>query len=133
MIRRLLILYIAINVPLNFGLIVLLLSIYFGVIIWSLPLIAFIILDIKSRLVEYRSIRKYVRKGKSPEYLIKYFTKSRCQRDALYAATIGSSYQIKVKKLFADLGYRWYHILPDWTYSNPLYIFNKNFWKTFFK
>jgi hypothetical protein len=37
------------------------------------------------------------------------------------------------KLYFKNQGYRWYHVLPDFLFHQPYYLFQKSFWlNTFF-
>ena len=65
--------------------------------------------DIVQRFKEYRKMRSEFRKG----YIIT-LRHSACQRMAVIAAAPNPK---EVRKHFKDMGYRWYHIVPDGTFT----------------
>lgn len=60
--------------------------------------------------------------------LIKPFMHSRCQRDAVIVAATDINIKKEVKDYYYNMGYRWYHILPDTFLNKPLILFKKEFW-----
>jgi hypothetical protein len=89
-------------------------------------------LDAYSRYQNYKMIKDLVHKNGFRELLIKPFSGSRCQRDAVREM----AYQLKIMHLvqqyFFKLGYRWYHIIPTILIRKPLLIFTKGYWITTF-
>ena len=67
---------------------------------------------------------------KALKRMSKIYQHSRCQRDAFVFA-------VPVEWRWVARGYlsqyKWYHVLPNWAYSNPGYILTYDFWRTFFK
>ena len=57
---------------------------------------------------------------------------SRCQRDAALLAARQAGCRDQARRVFRDLGYRWYHILPDAIVANPLYFFHPRFLRSTF-
>jgi len=57
---------------------------------------------------------------------------SRCQRDAALHAARKTGVTRQTKAYFAQMGYRWYHILPDQIVRNPLSFFSPSFLRTTF-
>ena len=131
--KYLLTIFLATRLPLTIGLGLSLLTLYDYIFLFTLPIIIFCLLDIKSRLNEFSHVRNFVKKGGDPKRLVKIYRHSRCQRDAFIFALYGTKFYSECKLELNKLGYKWYHITPDWFMKNPTYIFTTNFWRTFFK
>lgn len=58
--------------------------------------------------------------------------KSRCQRDAALRAARDAGYGIQAEKYYRELGYRWYHVLPDAAYRNPFVFLSPHYLRTSF-
>ncbi len=96
-----------------------------GVILCSLA-------DALSRLREYHRIKYlFLCYGFRTRILLK-LSKSRCQRDAALQAARETNFEQKTKALFGELGYKWYHILPDMIVIDPRLFFHPKFLKTTF-
>ncbi|MBY0480333.1 MAG: hypothetical protein K2Q21_03170 [Chitinophagaceae bacterium] len=89
--------------------------------------------DARSRYQNYKQVKDYLYLYGFQTRIIKPFSCSRCQRDAVLAAAEELGMQDQCKIFFKELGYRWYHILPDFLIHKPVYLFKKEFWlNTFF-
>lgn len=81
---------------------------------------------------EYRRVKNMlIRWGFHPR-LLRPIATSRCQRDAALAAARETGHLNKVRAHFQDLGYCWYHLLPDRCTDNPLRFFDLEFLRTTF-
>jgi hypothetical protein len=81
---------------------------------------------------EYRRIKRMLdRWGFHPRMLAP-VSASRCQRDAALAAARQTGHHSKAHIFFRDLGYRWYHLLPDRCVDNPLRFFDPAFLRATF-
>lgn len=89
------------------------------------------LVDLRARYAEYRTIIKRCKKRKDLEKFIMKMRHTHCQRQVLIAAE---------KKLFKDnlvaftyhvMGYRWYHLFPDWFTEDPTRIFSWRFIRSF--
>ena len=109
--------------------------------VWILWLIIFICffnmavlaeLDGYSRYQNYKQIKDQIYLNGYQERLLKPLSKSSCQRAAVILA--GDELGIKriIEKYFYDRGYRWYHVIPDFVFKDPLLFFTVYFWKTTF-
>ncbi len=65
--------------------------------------------DVVARAREYRRLRK-----EWSAAAVRRMRKSMCQRFAAIAASEDMGY---TRRLFRNMGYRWYHILPDGSFS----------------
>lgn len=89
--------------------------------------------DARSRFQNYKQIKDHLYLYGFQSRIVKPFSFSRCQRDAVLAAAEELGMEKICKQYFIDLGYRWYHILPSFLIQKPTYIFHKAFWlNTFF-
>jgi hypothetical protein len=65
--------------------------------------------------------------------LIRVFSKSKCQREAIVEAGNSLGFKKEVNDYFYSMGFRWYHILPDIIVKKPQTFFTKEYWlSTFF-
>jgi len=66
------------------------------------------------------------------ERQLKPLLKSSCQREAAILAADELGQGKKVRNYFLLRGYRWFHIIPDFVFNNPLFLFTNFFWRTTF-
>ena len=114
---------------------IIILSFYYNiyvVVIISLIFILLSQLDAISRYREYLRINNLFKIYGWDEKIANSKIYSRCQRDAIQLAAIRNEFTKEIKQFFYNKGYRWYHIIPDKILKNPLFLFTKQFWKTFF-
>ena len=95
--------------------------------IW-LPLFAQ--LDARSRYQNYKLVKDNLYIYGFQPRILRPFTKSRCQRDAVKAAAAELGMSEQYKMYFQTLGYKWYHLFPDVIFCNPKFLLTKNFWVT---
>src|ERR1700740_501959 len=89
-------------------------------------------LDARSRFQNYKQLKdQFYLYGFDPR-IVRPFVKSRCQRDAAIAAASDLGLGEVCKKHFYDKGYRWFHLLPDYLFTNPRFLACKAFWITTF-
>lgn len=88
--------------------------------------------DALSRFREYQRVRAILSRYGFRRRALRPVSTSRCQRDAALLAAEESGVRQQARRYFRDLGYRWYHILPDRIVSNPLYFFHPDFLKATF-
>jgi len=89
-------------------------------------------LDARSRFQNFKQLRDHFFKYGYNERLLKPMLNSRCQRDAAIVACEYFGYEKYAKHFFYYHGYRWFHIIPDFVYSNPKFLLTGNFWYTTF-
>lgn len=80
-------------------------------------------LDASSRYQEFLTHARS-RMRLNPIRVIKYFQSSFCSRQVAIAI-----YGDAARCWYIEHGYRWYHILPDKTFSRSPVLFTKQFWK----
>ena len=89
--------------------------------------------DARSRFQNYKQVKDHLYLNGFQPRIIKPFSFSRCQRDAVLAAAEELGMAKECKQYFKNQGYRWYHVLPEFIFHRPHYIFHKAFWlNTFF-
>ncbi len=89
-------------------------------------------LDAYSRYQNYKMVKDMLYKNGFRGLIVKPFSKSQCQREAVKEAACQLNMDKQVKKYFYDSGYRWYHIIPTVLLENPLLFFTKGYWITTF-
>lgn len=92
----------------------------------------FAMADGVSRHREYKRIKAMFRKYGYKERILAPLARSRCQRDAALHAARETGYHSQASAYFRELGYRWYHILPDMVVRNPLLFASPTFIRTSF-
>lgn len=88
--------------------------------------------DAFSRYREFKRLRRLLMRYGFKPMLFRLVAASRCQRDAALLAAREAGYPAQARRVFQDLGYRWYHILPDAIVANPLYFFHPRFLRSTF-
>ncbi len=89
-------------------------------------------LDAYSRYQNYKMVKDMLYKNGFRGLIVKPFSKSQCQREAVKEAACQLNMDKQVKKYFYDSGYRWFHIIPTVLLENPLLFFTKGYWITTF-
>jgi hypothetical protein len=97
--------------------------------LYFLSLILFSILDARSRYQNYKMTKDRLFIYGFDVRLLKPFLYSRCQRDAISVATMDLDLTKEWEKLTCEIGFRWYHLLPDMVVKNPRMLFSKDYWK----
>lgn len=106
-------------------------SIMIAVFLVSLPILSQ--LDARSRFQSYKWVKDNLFQYGFDTRIIKPFLKSRCQRDAAMAAAEELGYGKLCRDHYYCQGYRWYHLVPDFVFTNPGYLLTWQFWRaTFF-
>ncbi|MEF2144898.1 MAG: hypothetical protein V3573_05590 [Desulfovibrionaceae bacterium] len=85
------------------------------------------LLDAVARFIDYQRIRTLLERYGFRERVFRVVASSRCQRDAALLAARQTGHHPQARKFFRDLGYRWYHLLPDKIANNPFQFFNPSF------
>jgi len=107
--------------------------------IFNISILAFLVslpilsqLDARSRYQSYKRVKDSLHKHGFDPRILKPFIKSRCQRDAVWAAADELGYGPQCRGYYRAQGYRWYHILPDFVISNPGFLVSRQFWQSTF-
>lgn len=86
--------------------------------------------DSFSRYREYQRIRAILlRFGWHPR-IIRPIARSRCQRDAACLASAEAGCLAQTRAYLRELGYRWYHLLPDLVVRSPRQALTGRFWRS---
>ncbi|UZP68702.1 hypothetical protein N1030_06955 [Desulfovibrio mangrovi] len=88
--------------------------------------------DALSRFREFERVRATLRRYGFKPRILRPVSSSRCQRDAALLAASETGFRAQAHRYFRELGYRWYHILPDRIVANPLYFFHPDFLRSTF-
>jgi hypothetical protein len=89
--------------------------------------------DARSRFQNYKQVKDRLYLYGFQARIIKPFSFSRCQRDAVLVAAEELGLKKECKQYFINQGYQWYHIVPTFLIKKPTYLFYKAFWlNTFF-
>jgi len=89
-------------------------------------------LDAYSRFQNYKQIKDQIFFNEYQERLLKPLAKSSCQRSSAILAGNELGFGKEVRTYFYNRGYRWYHIIPDFVFQDPLFFFTPFFWRTTF-
>ena len=85
-----------------------------------------------SRYQDYKRAKdQFFNYGLSTKILNQYST-SQCQRSACTTAARELGYGSEAKEYYRKLGYRWYHLLPDFMVDDPFFFYKKTFWRRTF-
>jgi hypothetical protein len=104
---------------------------FFISVLIALPVFAQ--LDARSRYQNYKKIKYQLYVYGFDRRIFRPSLKSRCQRDAALVAAKEIGYHRQCRNYFRSAGYLWYHLLPDFVFQQPLFIFARHFWvSTFF-
>jgi hypothetical protein len=89
-------------------------------------------LDAYSRYQNFKKTRDQLYVYGFQQRIVKPLAKSNCQRLAAVIAARRTGVEKETRHFYYTLGYRWYHVLPDFLRVNPLFIFHPFFWKSTF-
>jgi hypothetical protein len=90
-------------------------------------------LDAYSRYQNYKMAKDLLHQYGFKKPLIRVFSKSKCQREAIAEAGNCLGFKKEVNDYFYSMGFRWYHILPIAIAKKPKTLFTKDYWlSTFF-
>jgi hypothetical protein len=102
-------------------------------VMYFFTLIFFSQLDARSRYQNYKMAKDRLFYYGFDARLLKPFVYSRCQRDAIGLAACDLEFKKEWEQFTHELGFRWYHLLPDILIRNPRLLFTKDYWiKTLF-
>lgn len=94
---------------------------------WIVPVFAE--LDALSRFQNYKKAKDLFHENGVKPRGLKLFIHSRCQRVAIRVAARDLGLHNELARHVRGLGYRWYHILPDFICSNPGILFSRRYWQ----
>ena len=107
---------------------------YIFLSIYGLGLVFFSQMDAKSRLQNYKQVKDLMHQNGFQPRIINLFSASRCQRDAIRVAALDLNMDQQLDAHYKNLGYSWFHILPDFIFTRPGLFFTCRYWqKTLFE
>lgn len=89
-------------------------------------------LDARSRYQNYKQFKDQLHRYGFDRRILKPAFKSRCQRDAVLFAAREAGFRRDCEQYMQSIGYRWYHLLPEFTFRRPQVFLTGYFWKTTF-
>ena len=89
-------------------------------------------LDGYSRFQNYKQIKDQLYFNGYQRRILRPMIKSRCQRDAALVACRELGLEREARNYYRHLGYKWYHVPPDFVFKHPLFFFSGYFWRTTF-
>ncbi len=102
---------------------------------WALCWVVVSLFALADGISRYRECQRiknmFIRYGYS-ERILEPLARSRCQRDAALFAAEEVGHGKSARTYFIDLGYRWYHILPDSVMRNPFSFLSPRFLRNSF-
>jgi len=102
-----------------------------GLVVFA-PMSVLAELDAYSRFQNYKQLKDQIFLNGYQERLLKPLTRSSCQREAAILACEELGLGQKSKSYFYARGYRWYHVIPDFVFKQPMFFFSLYFWRTTF-
>ena len=57
--------------------------------------------------------------------ILNQFATSQCQRAACITAAKELGFEAETKQHYYDLGYRWYHLIPDFMANDPFFFYKR--------
>ncbi len=97
--------------------------------IYCLILLFFSQMDAKGRFQNYKQVKELLYENGFQPRIIKMFSSSRCQRNALWVAALDLNMDQQLTIHYKKMGYRWFHILPDFFLSRPSLFLTWRFWQ----
>lgn len=98
--------------------------------LYGFTLLFFSQLDARSRYQNYKQVKDKIYEHGFQARIIKPFVYSRCQREAIYMASICLNKEKECRQLFRSMGFSWYHILPRLLIQHPSFFFTRKYWET---
>lgn len=89
----------------------------------------FAVLDARSRYQDYKKAKDLFFKNGFKPRIANLFIHSRCQREAVLVAARDLGLTPLLSRYYLKKGYRWYHILPNFTFKRPGIFFTIKYWK----
>lgn len=83
-----------------------------------------------SRFREFQRIHCLILRYGWQARIIRPVSRSRCQRDAARLASAEAGCLAQTSAYLRQLGYRWYHLMPDLVVDNPRNLLTRRFWRS---
>lgn len=89
-------------------------------------------LDAYSRYQDYKRVKDLLYIHGFRERIMKPYSRSRCQRNAISEAALQLGMLPMLNEYFYQAGYRWFHIIPTILIEKPLIFFTRHYWYSTF-
>ncbi len=110
------------------------LALYTLTAVYGALLFLFAELDLLSRYQDYKKAKDLFYENGFDPRIARLFIHSRCQRDAVAVAARDLGIKDELSRYYHRLGYRWFHVLPDFVFKRPMIFFSFRYWqKTLFE
>ncbi len=86
-------------------------------------------MDAKSRFQNYKQAKDLLHENGFQPRIINLFCVSRCQRDAIRVAASDLGMIQQLDNHFKKIGYRWFHVIPDFAFLQPRLFFSQKYWQ----
>jgi len=93
-----------------------------------LVLLFFAQLDAYSRYQNYKKAKDLFHENGFKTRIANLFINSHCQRYAVKVAAEDLGLLKELCRYYHQKGYKWFHILPDFIFYNPLIVFTRKYW-----
>ena len=100
--------------------------------LFSFAHIFLVIADGWSRFQDYKRAKDQLFMYGYQLKIINQFANSQCQRFAFTTAAKELGLGKEAKEHFYTLGYRWFHLIPDFMVKDPFFFYKRFFWKRTF-
>jgi hypothetical protein len=100
--------------------------------VFSFAHIFLVIADGWSRFQDYKRAKDQMFMYGPKIRILKQFAASQCQRVACATAAKELGLATEAQEYFSGLGYRWYHLLPDFMVHDPFFFYKRYFWRRTF-
>lgn len=97
--------------------------------LFGLGLVIFSQLDAYSRFQDYKLAKDLLFENGFRIRVARLFMASRCQRDALKVAAKDLGMLPELNTFIEDMGYKWFHIIPEILLVRPVVLFSSRFWR----
>ncbi len=112
----------------------LILALYTLMAVYGAFLFLFAELDVFSRYQNYKKAKDLFHENGFDPRIARLFIHSRCQRDAVGVAARDLGIKDDLSRYYHGVGYRWFHVLPDFVFKRPMIFFSFRYWqKTLFE
>lgn len=106
---------------------------YLSLCFYGQVLIFFAQKDAVCRFQNYKRAKDLFFENRFKKRIANLFAVSRCQREAVKVAAADLGMAKDLTDYYRDLGYRWYHLIPDQVLEKPTILFTRIYWqKTLF-
>ena len=108
-------------------------SVFWGCLfLFSFAHIFLVMADGWSRFQDYKRAKDQLFMYGYQLKIINKFASSQCQRFAFSTAAKELGLGKEAKEHFYTMGYRWYHLIPDFMVDDPFFFYKRYFWKRTF-